>query len=83
MNSPPSIDELKILSTKLGLAPKDFIRTREADFKDNNLSDHLENSQHLFENMSKFPKLLERPIVVKGDKAVLGRPPEKVREFLG
>jgi len=72
---------LKILSSKLGLHPKDFIRSRESDYKENRLDKCLDNKELLFEKMSKYPKLIERPIIVSDDKAVLGRPPEMVKKL--
>ena len=82
INTPPSADELQSLADKMGVNARDFIRTKEAVFKELNLQPHLEDDAFLFQKMSVYPKLIERPIVVKGDKAVLGRPPEKVNEFL-
>tara|TARA_B100001250_G_scaffold242779_1_gene208650 strand:- start:3 stop:308 length:306 start_codon:yes stop_codon:yes gene_type:complete len=78
---PPSIDELKIISSKLGLHPKEFIRPREPDYKENRLDEFLDNEDVLFEKMSKYPKLIERPIIIIDNTAFLGRPPEKVKKF--
>jgi len=78
LKTPPSVSDLQSLSKKLGLHPKEFIRTREADFKEQGLADKLEDAQALFEAMSRYPKTIERPIVVKEGRAVLGRPPENV-----
>lgn len=78
---PPNIDELKIISSKLGLHPKEFIRSREPDYKENRLDEFLDNEDVLFEKMSKYPKLIERPIIIIDNTAVLGRPPEKVKKF--
>ena len=74
--------ELKELGQKLDLRPKDFIRKGEQKFKDLDLSQKLDSDEALFEAMSKFPKLIERPIVVSGDKARIGRPPEKILEII-
>ena len=82
MKAPPSPEELKMLANKMGIRAKEFIRSRESVFKELNLNTHLENDDELFQNMSKHPRLIERPIVVWGEKAVLGRPPEKIKEFL-
>lgn len=82
ISDPPDIDELQSLSSKLGLHPKDFIRSRELDYKENRLDEFLDNKEILFKKMSKYPKLIERPIIVRDNKAVLGRPAEKVRKFL-
>jgi len=82
LNNPPSADELQSLAIKMGVKARDFIRTKETVFKELNLQLHLDDEPFMFQKMSENPKLIERPIVVKGDKAVLGRPPEKIRAFL-
>jgi len=82
LNNPPSADELELLAIKMGVKARDFIRTKEAVFKELNLQLHLDDEHFIFQKMSENPKLIERPIVVKGDKAVLGRPPNKVEDFL-
>ena len=82
IDNPLSISELKKLSKKLNLKPKDFIRKREQNFIDLKLGDQLDNDEVLFEAMSRFPKLIERPIVVNGEKATIGRPPEKILEII-
>ena len=58
------------------------MRKGEADFKENNLIETLDNERALIAAMTHFPKIIERPIVVKGDKAVIGRPPENVLDLL-
>ena len=82
LNNPPSANELQSLADKLGVKARDFIRTKEAVFRELNLQPHLDDEPFMFQKMSENPKLIERPIVVKGDKAVLGRPPERIRAFL-
>ena len=82
LNYPPTVDELQSLAKKMGIKARDFIRTKEAVFKELNLQPHLDDDRFMFQKMSENPKLIERPIVVKGDRAVLGRPPEKVEELL-
>ena len=82
IDSPLSVLELKELGDKLGLRPKDFIRKGEQDFKELNLASKLDNDDALFNAISKFPKLMERPIVVHGNKACIGRPPEKILEII-
>ena len=82
LNNPQSANELQSLADKLGVKARDFIRTKEAVFKELDLHPHLDDEPFMFQKMSENPKLIERPIVVKGDKAVLGRPPERIREFL-
>ena len=82
LNHPPSVDELQSLAIKMGVKARDFIRTREAVFKELSLQSHLDDEHFIFQKMSENPKLIERPIIVKGEKAVLGRPPNKVESFL-
>ncbi len=74
--------ELDNISRLLNKRPKDFIRKNEVDFKENNIKNIIENDVALINEMVKFPKIIERPIVIFGNKAVIGRPPEKVLEIL-
>jgi arsenate reductase len=67
---------------KLSLKPRDILRTSEQYYKDNNLKEDNLSDDDLIDYMIKHPKLIERPIVIKGQKAVLGRPPENVLELL-
>ena len=82
MNKPPTPKQLESLSRKMQISAREFIRCREAIFRDLNLKPHLDDDDILFKHMSKYPQLIERPIVVKGDKAVLGRPSERVCDLL-
>ena len=82
LNNPPSENELQSLADKMGMNARDFIRIKEAVFKELNLQPHLEDDAFMFQKMSENPKLIERPIVVKGERAVLGRPPSNVEDFL-
>ena len=82
INSPPTTRELQSLSDKLGLRARDFIRSNEGIFKELDLKPHLDDDKTLFKFMSENPKLIERPIIVKGEKAIIGRPPEKIIDLL-
>jgi arsenate reductase len=77
----PSHDELQSLLTKLGISPLQLIRKGEAIWKENFKGKELSDDE-LIKAMITHPKLIERPIVVKGQKAVLGRPPENALELL-
>ena len=77
----PSATELKDVLNKLGMKPTEILRKGEADFKENYKGKALSDDEWIAA-MLKYPKLIERPIVVKGNKAVLGRPPENVKELL-
>ena len=76
LKAPLSINELKKLSKMMGLRPKEFVRRNETEFKDNDLIQSLDNDNALFQAMADYPKIMERPIIVRGNKAVIGRPPE-------
>ena len=73
---------IKDVLKKLSLKPRDILRTSEQDYKDNNLKDDNLSDDDLIDYMIKYPKLIERPIAIKGHRAVLGRPPENVLELL-
>ena len=75
-------DELKKISTSLGFRPKEFVRKNESDFKERNLVNHLEDDDKMIEAMAAYPKIIERPIVVLKDKAVIGRPPDNVLKLI-
>jgi arsenate reductase len=81
LDTPPSKEELAELVALLGISPKDLIRKGEAIYKEQFKGKELSDQEWL-EAMVKHPKLIERPIVVEGGKAVLGRPPENVKELL-
>ena len=78
LKNPLSLNEVLSLSKKLGLDPGEFVRKNEKDFKDNKLDLMIEDKNKMAESISKFPKIMERPILVKGDKAIIGRPPENI-----
>lgn len=72
---------LKELIDKIGIKPEELVRKQEAVFKEKYKGTDLNDSQWI-EAMVENPKLIERPIVVNGDKAVVARPAEKVDEVL-
>tara|TARA_B100001173_G_C15753000_1_gene447689 strand:+ start:78 stop:434 length:357 start_codon:yes stop_codon:yes gene_type:complete len=74
--------DLKNIAKSLGVRPKEFVRKNEAEFKDNNLAAKLEKDDDLFEAMAKFPKIMERPIIISDLGAVIGRPPENALKVL-
>ena len=73
---------IKDVLKKLSLKPRDILRTSEQDYKDNNLNEDDFSDDDLIDYMIKHPKLIERPIVIKGHRAVIGRPPENVLELI-
>lgn len=82
LETPPSAAELRSLLGKLGISARDLLRTGEDDYKALNLGDSSLDEAQLIDAMVAHPKLIERPILIAGDKAVIGRPPEKVLELL-
>lgn len=79
-----ALDKASLLSliSKLGVGPRDIIRKGEEAYKTMNLSNPELSDDELIEAIVQVPKLLERPIVVKGNKAIIGRPPENVLTLL-
>lgn len=80
-NAPPTVSELKAVLAKLGLEPIDIMRIKDALFAELGLS-KSDSAEHLIAQMAAHPMLIERPIVISGDKARVGRPPEAVLEIL-
>jgi len=74
--------ELSEILDMLKMEPRDIMRRKEPEYKANNLDDPKLTRDSLIEAIIKNPSLLERPIVVKGNKAAIGRPPENVLEIL-
>ena len=81
LNNPPSKEELKELIKKLGIAPLQLVRKNEAIWKEQYKGKELSDTE-IIEAMCSQPKLIERPIVIKGNKAVIGRPPEIIKDLL-
>jgi len=81
LTEPLTQSELKGIIKKLGITAKQLIRTSEKIFKEEYKGKTLTETQWI-KAMIKHPKLMERPIVVKGNKAVIGRPPAQVLELI-
>lgn len=84
LHTPPDAATLKNLLNLLKLKPRELLRTKESVYRENNINiDAMDLSdEQLIGMMVKHPILIERPIVINDDKAVLGRPPEKVLEII-
>ncbi|WP_027852473.1 arsenate reductase (glutaredoxin) [Marinobacterium litorale] len=78
----PSADELKAVLKKLGVSARDLLRKKEAEYKEAGLDDESLSDDAVIDSMTRYPKLIERPIVINGDQARIGRPPESVLEIL-
>lgn len=77
----PTETELKHIIKLLKIKPIELVRKNEAVWKENFKNKDLSDSE-LISAMANNPKLIERPIVIHGDKAVIGRPPEKILEII-
>ena len=82
LKTPPSAEELKKILGQLGMAPRDLMRKGEAAYKERGLKDASKSDDELIAAMVAEPILIERPIVLSGGKARLGRPPEQVLEIV-
>jgi arsenate reductase len=77
----PSTTEIKNVLNMLGLSARELMRTKEDIYKELDLANE-NDEEKLIEAMAKNPKLIERPIIIKGNKAIIGRPTERIAEFL-
>ncbi|MEC9367495.1 MAG: arsenate reductase (glutaredoxin) [Pseudomonadota bacterium] len=82
LETPPDAAELKTILSKLGMGPRDIIRRGESVYKELGLADPKLGDAALITALTGHPELIERPIVVKGDNARIGRPPQAVLEIL-
>lgn len=81
LDDPPSREELQVVLEKLGINPLSLIRKNEDLYKNEYKGKDLTNEEWI-DVMVAHPRLIERPVVIHGDQAVIGRPPENVRELL-
>ncbi len=77
----PSKEELRSIITCLGITPENLVRKNEAIWKEN-YRGRLLSDEEVLDAMIKHPKLIERPIVVNGNKAVIGRPLENIESII-
>jgi arsenate reductase len=82
LEKPPTAKILKALIAQLGIGVRDLLRKSEDVYKELNLGDASLSETALIKAMVENPKLIERPIAINGDKAVIGRPPENVLTIL-
>ena len=81
LNTPPNKEELKSILSKLGIKPVQLIRKGEPIYKEKFKGKELTDAEWI-DAMITYPKLIERPIVIEGNKAVIGRPPVNVLELI-
>jgi len=82
LKTPPDAGELERILDLLKLEPRDLMRHKEAEYRELGLDEPTLERAALIRAMVEHPKLIERPIVVSGRKAAIGRPPERVLEIL-
>ena len=82
LKTPPDKNTLKKILEHLQLSPRDLMRRKEPEYKENHLDDPSLSDDQLIDAMLKYPKLIERPVVVTDKGVTIGRPPEKVLEVL-
>ena len=82
LKTPPSADQLDAVLAKLGIEPRALMRTKEAAYREAGMADQELSRRALIDLMVANPIVIERPIVVNGARAALGRPPESVLSIL-
>ena len=82
LKAPPSADEMDAVLAKLGIEPRALMRTKEAAWREAGMSDEKLSRRQLIELLVANPIVIERPIVVNGARAALGRPPESALSIL-
>jgi arsenate reductase len=78
LKDPPSVEDLKALHKMLGGSVRDMIRDNEAPYQELRLGEATVTDDQLYEAIAAHPILLQRPIVIRNGRAVIGRPPENV-----
>jgi len=81
LENPPSEEELISILAMLNISARDLLRKGEPDYKTLNLANPNITETEIIKVMTEYPKLIERPIVIKDGKAVIGRPPELILEL--
>lgn len=81
LETPPSAEELDRVLTQLGMEPQELMRTKEDRYAELGLAGKELSRAEAIRVLVENPILIERPIVVRGGKAVIGRPPERIKEL--
>ena len=82
LDTPPNAATLRTLVRKLGIRPRELLRTGEEEYRSLGLADESVGDDAIIEAMAAHPRLIERPILMRDERAVIGRPPERVLELL-
>jgi len=81
LDAAPSVNEMDTILNKLGMEPAELMRTGEDEYKEHIKGKDLSRAEAIA-LMVQYPRMIERPVVVNGDKAAVGRPPESVLDIL-
>jgi arsenate reductase len=82
LETPLTAEQIQALLAKLGIPARQLLRSGEDEYRELNLADTSLSEAQLIAAMAAHPKLIERPILVAGERAVIGRPPEQILELL-
>lgn len=82
LETPPNAAQLRDVLAKLGIPARQLLRSGEDEYRELNLANEALSEAQLIEAMVTHPRLIERPILIAGDRAVIGRPPENVLDLL-
>lgn len=82
LEDPPDAAELRSILDRLGMTARELMRKGEAEYREQGLADKGLSEEQLIAAMAATPRLIERPIVLAGQRAAIGRPPESVLEIL-
>lgn len=82
LDTPPDAATLRDILQQLGITPRELMRTKEQEYKTQQLNNENLTDEQLIQAMITTPKLIERPIVIANNKAIIGRPPENVLAIL-
>jgi arsenate reductase len=82
LQTPPGAEQIERILELLQLQPRELMRSGEAEYRELGLDDPALSRAQLIQAMAEHPQLIQRPIVISGDRAALGRPPETVLELL-
>lgn len=82
LDTPPSRSEIVALLKKLEVSARELMRTKEDLYKELGLA-NVSDEEKLIDALAEYPKLIERPILIEKNRAIIGRPVEKIIEFIG
>jgi arsenate reductase len=82
MKNPLKEKDLKEIIMILNVKASDIVRTTEKEFKENNLNQIIDDEKRILSAIEKYPKIMQRPIILHNGRGVIGRPPENINKLL-